>query len=171
MAILSFTSCNKKALPTQPAIEKEVEIPAEFQFQLNAGDFLDAWHKAAAEANFGNYFNAFSQRGVFVGTDKTEVWSKEEFAEFSKPYFDKGKAWTFKPIERSMHVGDNGKYVWFDETLDTWMGVCRGSGVMSFDQSKNEFKLEHYVLSLTVPNEKMREVMKVIEAQEKQKEN
>ena len=34
--------------------------------------FLDNWHKAAAEANYDNYFNAMSDESIFIGTDATE---------------------------------------------------------------------------------------------------
>ncbi len=49
---------------------------------------------------------------------------------------------------------------WFDETLDTWMGVCRGSGVLINKNGK--WLIKQYVLSLTVPNEKMKEVIFVL---------
>ncbi len=57
---------------------------------------LDRWHRAAAEADFKTYFDLLSNDAVFVGTDATEVWDKKSFMTFSKPYFDKGKAWHFK---------------------------------------------------------------------------
>ena len=42
------------------------------------------------------------------------------------------------------------------------MGVCRGSGVIDFDNA--EFKIEHYVLSLTIPND---DIQAVIDAKSK----
>ena len=122
---------------------------------------LDHWHKAAAEADFKTYFNLLSNDAVFVGTDATEVWDKQSFIKFAKPYFDKGKAWDFKKIKRHIYLADNQNMAWFDETLDTWMGVCRGSGVL---QKKDTiWRIKHYVLSLTVPNDKMKEVITVIQ--------
>ena len=55
---------------------------------------LDNWHQAAAEANFNSYFNAMTDDAIYIGTDATENWNKPAFIQFSKPYFDKGKAWS-----------------------------------------------------------------------------
>ena len=39
---------------------------------------LDAWHKAAADANFDAYFNLMTDDAVFIGTDATENWNLTE---------------------------------------------------------------------------------------------
>ena len=39
------------------------------------------------------------------------------------------------------------------------MGVCRGSGVLI--KNEDTWKIEHYVLSLTVPNNNIQEVIKI----------
>ena len=100
-----------------------------------------------------------SNQSVFVGTDAAEVWNIQQFKDFSKPYFDKGKAWSFTSVERNVYLNSNGEIAWFDELLATWMGVCRGSGVLKKD--KGSWKIEHYVLSVTVPNDNIQDVMKV----------
>lgn len=120
---------------------------------------LDNWHKAAADANAKLYFGALTEDAVFIGTDATENWNKKEFEAFAKPYFDKGKAWDFKPLERHIYLSKDQKTAWFDELLDTWMKVCRGSGVMI--KVGNEWKIQHYVLSMTVPNDNTNEVIKI----------
>jgi hypothetical protein len=120
---------------------------------------LDNWHKAAADANAKLYFGALTDDAVFIGTDATENWNKKEFEAFAKPYFDKGKAWDFKPLERHVYLSKDQKTAWFDELLDTWMKVCRGSGVMV--KVGNEWKIQHYVLSMTVPNDNTNEVIKI----------
>lgn len=120
---------------------------------------LDAWHKAAAEANFEKYFDLMTEDAIFIGTDATENWDIEEFKKFSKPYFDKGKAWIFKEIERNIYVDSNRKTAWFDELLDTHMGICRGSGVMK--KEDGEWKVQHYVLSIAVPNDNVIELTKM----------
>ncbi|MDY0780953.1 nuclear transport factor 2 family protein [Tenacibaculum sp. IB213877] len=149
LILLVAVSCNKpvdsKINTTQ--LTQEVNI------------LLDDWHKAAAEANYSNYFTAMDSVSVFVGTDAAEIWSKQQFENFSKPYFDKGKAWSFTTIDRNIYIDERGEFVWFDELLDTWMGVCRGSGVV---QKKNSnWKIKHYVLSVTVPNDDVRELIKI----------
>ena len=59
----------------------------------NIGIVLNKWHKAAADANFEAYFDLMTTDAIFIGTDATENWDYSSFKEFSRPYFDKGKAW------------------------------------------------------------------------------
>lgn len=120
---------------------------------------LDNWHKAAATANYDAYFGAMSDESIFIGTDATENWNKKQFQAFAKPYFDKGKAWNFKAFERNIYFSENGKIVWFDELLSTQMKICRGSGVLV--QENGQWKIKHYVLSMTVPNDNVDEVVKI----------
>lgn len=117
---------------------------------------LEKWHAAAAEANFDEYFDLMSIDGVFIGTDATENWQNEEFREFSKPYFDKGKAWNFTSLNRNIYTSEDGKFAWFDELLDTQMGICRGSGVL--ERTAEGWKIKHYVLSIAIPNENVKEI-------------
>lgn len=120
---------------------------------------LDNWHKAAAEAKFEAYFSYFTNDAIFIGTDATENWTMPQFKTFAKPFFDRGSAWNFKVLERNIYTDKTQKIVWFDELLDTQMKICRGSGVLI--KVKNEWKIKHYVLSATIPNEKINEVIKI----------
>lgn len=129
------------------------------EIKKNINTSLDRWHKAAAEANFDNYFNLMTKDGVFIGTDATENWQNEAFKAFSKPYFDKGKAWNFTAVDRNIYVYDDQKLAWFDELLDTQMKLCRGSGILKLED--NQWKVTHYVLSIAIPNENVSEVVKM----------
>jgi ketosteroid isomerase-like protein len=112
---------------------------------------IDKWHKAASEADFETYFGILADDGVFIGTDASENWQNDDFRAFSKPYFDKGKAWSFTTIERNIYVNESDNFAWFDELLDTRMEICRGSGVLLKEDGK--WRIKHYVLSITIPNE------------------
>lgn len=48
---------------------------------------------------------------------------------------------------------------WFDELLDTSFKICRGSGVL--EKINGKWKIKHYVLSMTVPNETSKEVIAI----------
>ncbi len=117
--------------------------------QVAASSTLDQWHRAASDADFDSYFNLMTEDAVFIGTDATENWQLDEFKAFSKPYFDKGKAWSFKSLERNIYTA--GDLIYFDELLDTQMGICRGSGVLKTENGV--WKIAHYVLSIAVPND------------------
>lgn len=117
------------------------------------------WHKAASNANFDAYFNLMTSDAVFIGTDPSENWTAPEFKKFAKPYFDSGKAWSFSAIDRNIYVHENYGIAWFDELLKTHMGICRGSGVLSKVDGK--WKIHHYVLSMTIPNDDVEAVTKL----------
>lgn len=120
---------------------------------------LDAWHKAAAEVKFDAYFAALADDAIYIGTDATENWTKPAFKIWAKPYFDKKTTWSFKALERHIFFDKSGKIAWFDELLDTQMKICRGSGVLV--KVGNEWKIQHYVLSMTVPNDEVDAVTKI----------
>ncbi|MEM0542274.1 nuclear transport factor 2 family protein [Flavobacterium sp. j3] len=132
---------------------------AQEKVQQQINNTLDAWHKAAAEANFNNYFDALTEDAIFIGTDATEHWNKTAFQAYAKPYFDKGKAWSFTALERHIYFSKDKKLAWFDELLDTQMKICRGSGVVVLTDGK--WKIKHYVLSMTIPNDNVDEVVKI----------
>jgi SnoaL-like domain len=113
--------------------------------------FLDNWHNAASEVRFNDYMNAMTDDAIFIGTDATENWIKKDFMTFAKPYFDKGKAWSFKALERHVYFDKTGRIAWFDELLSTQMKLCRGSGVLV--KEGKFWKIKHYVLSMTIPND------------------
>ena len=120
---------------------------------------LDTWHKAAADANFEVYFNLIADDGIFIGTDATENWTKPDFKVWAKPFFDKGKTWNFTALERHIFFDKSGKTAWFDELLNTQMKICRGSGVLV--KIGKEWKIQHYVLSMTIPNDEVDAAIKI----------
>ncbi|OQY02770.1 MAG: hypothetical protein B6I20_06480 [Bacteroidetes bacterium 4572_117] len=122
---------------------------------------LDNWHLAATNANGEAFFGFMAADCIYIGTDASERWTKDEFVKFAKPYFDKGKAWAFTPIERKFYYSKNKKTAWFNETLNTWMGVCRSSGVL--EKTSGKWLLKHYHLSVTVPNEKIKDFIELVE--------
>jgi len=122
--------------------------------------FLDEWHAAAARADMNSYFDKIDADGFYIGTDATENWTKQAFYDWSKPYFDKGKAWSFKAVERNIYFSEDRSLAWFDEKLEASYGMLRGSGVLRL--KNGEWKIMHYVLSLPVPNEKFQEVLQTL---------
>jgi ketosteroid isomerase-like protein len=123
---------------------------------------MDAWHASASNANIQSYFDQLSDDAVFLGTDPTENWSKNEFHRFAKPFFDKGQVWDFKASERNVSFSEQGDISWFNELLDTWMGKCRGSGVLR-KTSDGRWELTQYNLAILVPNDKVSDYLKLIE--------
>ena len=76
---------------------------------------LDGLHQDAHEGNFQSYFDRYSSDAIFLGTDKTERWTIEEFKSYAKPAFADGHRWTYSVVERNWEGG--GSIRWFDDIL------------------------------------------------------
>lgn len=129
---------------------------------------LTDFHDAASKADGPRYFNHMTADAVFIGTDATERWTKPEFQAYAKPYFDKGKGWTYTavPGRRYVTIAPDGNTAWFDEALmNEKYGECRGSGVLLRDAS--EWKIAQYNLSVPIPNDLMEDVARQIKAMPK----
>lgn len=112
---------------------------------------LDNWHQAAAVADEEVFFNSMTADAIYLGTDASERWLRDELKEWSAKYFAKESAWAFKPHDRHIYFTNDNSTAWFDEKLDTWMGDCRGSGVVQ--KTPEGWKIKHYNLAVAVPNE------------------
>ncbi len=125
---------------------------------------LDAWHQAAAVADEAAFFGTMSAEGVYLGTDASERWPRDSMAVWAQPYFERDTAWAFTPRDRYWQLSADGQTAWFDELLDGWMGVARGSGVLSQKPGEPGWELRHYNLALTIPNDKMEAVRLAIDS-------
>lgn len=130
--------------------------PDDSQLTSVLNSFINEWHQDAAASDHAKYIGAMAEGGIYTGTDATEYWTTREFSKWSRPYFEKGRAWNLKPIQRHIYIGHDGLTAWFDELLDTSMGLCRGSGVLQ--KKGDKWEIFHYVLSPTIPNELTNEV-------------
>jgi ketosteroid isomerase-like protein len=127
---------------------------------------LDDWHAAAAAADEARYFGHFAPNAVFLGTDGTERWTVDEFRRYAHPYFAKGKAWSFRAVQRHIAFSPDGNVAWFDEDLQTPnLGPSRGSGVLV--KTPQAWKITQYNLSVPIPNSLMKEFKQRIEQFEK----
>ena len=123
--------------------------------RASTDELLDGLHRDAHEGNFQTYFARYIPDAIFLGTDKTERWTIEEFKTYAKPAFADSHGWTYRVIERNWEGG--GDVRWFDEILfNEKLGYCRGTGVVKLID--NEWKIAHYSLTMLVPNEIAAEV-------------
>lgn len=141
---------------TQPALDPVSE----------AGAVIDRMHAAAARADGPAYFALFTPDARFIGTDATERWTLDAFKAYAQPHFSRGQGWTYQPHDRvaTLAPGDCRCVVWFDELLDNdAYGLTRGSGVLRL--TADGWKIEQYVLSMPIPNDKARAVVDLIQAE------
>lgn len=120
---------------------------------------LDLLNRNAANADFSSYFDLFTEDAIFIGTDATENWDKKSFMAWAKPRFDNKKTWHFESIDRHIYLNKTLDIAWFDELLSTQMKICRGSGVLI--KQNNQWKMQQYVLSMTVPNSLSDSIVKI----------
>ena len=137
------------------------EDKLDWQTELNmVNALMDNWHLSAALADEEIFFGSLDSNAVYLGTDPSERWLKHEFMDWGMKYFQRDTAWVFKPYNRIWEFSDDRKYAWFDELLETHMGTCRGSGVLK--RYDDGWRIVHYNLALTLPNEKMNDYRKLI---------
>lgn len=151
-AIIVIASCS------QPVDKSAATLPDIAGQKKSIASMLDSFNIAAANADFNGYFSFFTDSAVFIGTDATEYWTKPTFMVWAKPYFDKKKTWDFKAVKRNIYFGSDPNLAWFDELLNTQMKICRGSGVVVRQNGK--WKVREYILSMTIPNERINDALK-----------
>lgn len=153
VSILFFWACQGK-------MEYKVNSKGDITLEKEKiSSMLDSFNIAAANADFNRYFQFYTDDAIFIGTDATENWNKVAFMKWAKPAFDEKRTWNFKSMKRNIYFGPNPDMAWFDELLNTQMKICRGSGVVV--KQDNQWKVQQYVLSMTIPNEKIDEVLKI----------
>ena len=133
-----------------------------FIFNITADDqtneiniLLDGLHEDAHKGNYESYFKRYTSDAFFLGTDKTERWSIDEFKAYAEPAFADGRGWTYKVVDRN--IEGEGNIRWFDEIVfNKKLGHCRGTGVVQF--INGEWKIAHYALTMLIPNSVAEEV-------------
>jgi hypothetical protein len=141
----------------------------------HAGTAIDAivgqlrgWHAAADEGDFDAYFSRMTPDSAFLGTDRTEWWTRAEFEAFSRPYFDGEHAWTYVPLETDVAIPGPAsgfsppRVAWVDQVLwNEKYGYCRGTGMLT-RVDDGPWLIHRYSLSFLIPNEDAAAVMETI---------
>jgi len=116
---------------------------------------IDGLHQDAHEGNFQTYFDRYTPDAVFLGTDKSERWTIDQFKVYAEPAFEDGHGWTYSVKVRNWE--GEGTTRWFAEVLlNEKLGHCRGTGVVELVDG--EWKIAHYALTMLVPNDIAAEV-------------
>ena len=144
LLILAFTT--SLFAQSKEAAQEEAQIET-----LN--QFMNAWHLAAAEANAEDFFGSMREDAIYIGTDKTERWLRDDLRKWSAKAFERESAWKFVASERNWQIHLDQQFAICDELLNTWMGPCRSTAVLTWE--KDGWKIIHYQLSVTIDNEKI----------------
>lgn len=140
----------------------KMDYYSECEITLN---LLHSYHAHAPGADINKYFDCFSPQGRFLGTDKNENWSIEDFRKYSEPFFNNKQAAPFVPLQGSRKFTsfpiisststNKPIVVTFDEILECegMKTQARGTGSLIWDEEKNKWLIFLYHLSIPVPNE------------------
>ncbi|MCA9304071.1 MAG: nuclear transport factor 2 family protein [Phycisphaerales bacterium] len=122
---------------------------------------LDTFHQAAKIGAFDIYFDLMTDDSVFMGTDETERWNKQQFMNYAREPFADGHGWTYEPSDRHVAFNDDLTIAWADELLThEKYGTLRGTSVL--EKHGNEWLIAHYSLTFLVPNDIASEVVEII---------
>jgi len=121
---------------------------------------MDNWHQAATVADEDTFFGSMTEESIYIGTDASERWTKPAMMQFAMPYFQRESAWAFTAKSRNVTLSEDGSTAWADELLDTWMGDCRSTAVLT--KEDNQWKISYYHLSIAVPNDAVQGYLKLI---------
>ena len=133
-------------------------------------NLLNNFHIAASVGHLEDYFGCFLANATFLGTDKTENWSVEQFLEFSRPHFING-GWKYTPKSNSRKIiyfndqlNNNYQFATFDELLDStsFIATSRGSGTVAWDSNKSAWYIASYHLTFPIPNDLAKKICKDI---------
>lgn len=165
LALGALAGCARAAPPPacpEPVVAVVADDPPPTAEDAAAiAGLLDDWHQAASVGDVERYFGYFTADAVFLGTDATERWTVDEFRQYASPHFEDGHGWTMRPTRREIVVQEGHAY--FDEDLTSeGLGPVRGSGVLR--RTPEGWAIAHYVLSFTVPNERVGELKDLLES-------
>lgn len=122
---------------------------------------LTSWHLAADHGLYEFYFDQMTDDSVFLGTDASERWTKDEFMAYAREPFSDGSGWSYKQIESHIEFDEDQRTAWADEILEhEKYGTLRGTAVLR--RVDGAWKIAHYSLTFLVPNERAGEVVRVI---------
>lgn len=147
-----LTGCSTQ--PTRHAYEAKLD-------RLKVNLVLSSWHLAASQGLYDLYFDAMTDDAVFLGTDASERWTKQEFMNYAREPFSDGNGWAYAQLEYHIAFNDTYDTAWVDEILvNEKYGTMRGTAVLEL--IGDEWKIAHYSLTFLVPNEKAGRVVEAI---------
>lgn len=117
---------------------------------------IDDWHAAAADSDLERYLGHLIEDAIFLGTDATERWDRDQLRAYATAPFAAGRGWRMRSVRRDVVV--RGDVAYFDEDIDAVnLGPARGSGVLVHGVD-GRWRIAQYNLALTISNDRFDEV-------------
>lgn len=128
--------------------------------RIQVDSMINQWHRAASTGDGPSFFGRMTHDAIYLGTDASERWTRTSMEADLGKYFNGKRAWHFIPYDRTYFSLDNSQDVFFDEYLKTWMGTCRGAGLIT--KENGMWKIKYYQLSVAVPNDVIKPYLKLL---------
>lgn len=127
-------------------------------------EIIDAWHHAAATGDSVGFFSRMTEDALYLGTDETERWTRTTMGKDLGKFFNGKKAWHFIAYNRIYTALDDKNTILFDESLKTWMGPCKSTGMMR--KVKGKWLISYYNLNVAVSNAVVQNYLKLLKEEE-----
>ncbi|MEM7766542.1 MAG: nuclear transport factor 2 family protein [Pseudomonadota bacterium] len=114
---------------------------------------LDTYYAAAAAADYDTWIAQFTSDARFYGTDASEDWPRDAFAESVKAGFATGQGWGFQVRDRRVTVAAGGETAWFAEIahFENTDYTLRPTGVLV--RQSDGWKIAQLVMGVPFPND------------------
>lgn len=89
---------------------------------------------------------------------------QNDYGERSRQVFQRKKAWHFIAYNRIYTALDDKNTILFDESLKTWMGPCKSTGMMR--KVKGKWLISYYNLNVAVSNAVVQNYLKLLKEEE-----
>jgi len=156
------------ALLMSPAQAPQAEDAARAAAIRAVEEVLADFQAAGVEADAERFFGHLAPEAIYLGTDATERHTVEELRARIEPHFAQGTGWTSRLKQANVSVTEDARLAWFDARLEREpFGELRASGVL--EQRDDVWLIVQYNVSLPIPNEAVRDVVKLIRAANKKR--
>ena len=121
---------------------------------------LSSVEPVAAIGDSVGFFSRMTEDALYLGTDETERWTRTTMGKDLGKFFNGKKAWHFIAYNRIYTALDDKNTILFDESLKTWMGPCKSTGMLR--KVKGKWLISYYNLNVAVSNAVVKDYLKLL---------
>ena len=153
-----FVTATSAACAPAPAGPAPAAGPDEtFRARVNA--FVDEWQQDAAQARPA-FFDKIASDGIYIGTDKTERWTKEA-SRMGEAGLRPPHGVGLHAPHRNIRFTPDRQLIWLTSRSARRWGFCKPR---AWSPTAAVSKIVHYQLSIAVPNDVIPQVTGAIKA-------
>jgi hypothetical protein len=137
-----------KTTATIGALLLSLTVTAHAYAETSPAATLDAFHRAAADANQSAFIAQLAADAVLLGVEEGARLQGQSLRDYVSDRFTNSNTWTYRGSNREIQLSADGSVAWFDESLQhEQLGAGRASGVLI--ANGGDWKIAQF--NLTVP--------------------